>query len=232
MPRCPEKQHESPPQECGRGEVVLYINRKARRHCLFRAEVKAKPTCQSGKCFYCVNHKWLLFSRNALIYVFSLCVCLHVKCTHVSLRIWVHVCAILRPEVYVGCLPLFLPTCVLCMCVLPACLVPLEVWMGLLGLEFEPPCRCWELNPGPLEEQSITASHLWASVFESGFSLNLKLTNSLDCWPVITRDSLSCLPPQRYYYRRMPAHPAGTKVAILAGRHCTNFPRLLSNAYI
>lgn len=25
-----------------------------------------------------------------------------------------YICAILTPEVYVGCLPLFLPTCVLC----------------------------------------------------------------------------------------------------------------------
>lgn len=47
------------------------------------------------------------------------------------LFVYMYVCAILTPEVYVGCLPLFLPTCVLCMCVLPACisacLVPLEV---------------------------------------------------------------------------------------------------------
>lgn len=156
MPRCPEK-HESPPQECGGGEVVLYINRKARRHCLFRAEVKAKPTCQSSKCFYCVKSvkpQVIGFLQkcfglwHAYLPVFSLCTCTYVPYWRQKSML----------DVF---LYFFLPTCVLCMCVLPACisacLVPLEVWMGLLGLEFEPPCRCWELNSGPLEEQSVIA---------------------------------------------------------------------------
>lgn len=127
MPRCPEKQHESPPQECGRGEVVLYINRKARRPCLFRAEVKAKPTCQLSKCFYCVKSvkpsdcfspEILWFMTHLSTCFLFVCVCLHVKCTHVNLRIWVHVhMCHWRQKSMLGVFLYFFPR-VFCVCVL------------------------------------------------------------------------------------------------------------------
>jgi hypothetical protein len=49
---------------------------------------------------------------------------------------------------------LYVYECFACICVLHSCLAPVEVRWG----HSEPPCRCWELNPGFLQRAASVPS--------------------------------------------------------------------------